>query len=39
MINEKFLKYIVEKKIPMSADPNPVKLLTDDSTVALWNKQ
>lgn len=39
MINDKFLKYIIEKKIPMSADPNPVKLLTDDSTIALWNKQ
>lgn len=28
-----------EHTIPMSPDPNPIKILTDESTIALWNKQ
>jgi len=39
MINKEFLKYLVEAKVPMSADPNPVKILTAESVIALWNKQ
>lgn len=29
---------MVEKNIPMSKGINPVKLLTDDATIAVWNK-
>lgn len=39
MIKEHFLKFIQEQKIPMSADADPVRLLTDESTIAKWNQQ
>jgi dynein heavy chain len=39
MINEEFMKFIRDTQIPVSADPNPVKILTEESTIALWNKQ
>jgi dynein heavy chain len=38
MIKGNFLKFMKENKIPMSAVPDPVKLLTDESTIAKWNK-
>lgn len=33
------MKFMKEHTIPMSPDPNPIKILTDESTIALWNKQ
>jgi dynein heavy chain len=39
MISEFFLKFMIENKIPMSSNANPVKLLTDESIVAKWNQQ
>jgi hypothetical protein len=27
-----------ENQIPMSSDPDPIKILTNESTIALWNK-
>jgi dynein heavy chain len=38
MINEKFIPYFKTNKIPMSDNPDPVKILTDEATVAKWNK-
>jgi len=37
MIGDYFLKFMHENKIPMSSNADPVKLLTDESTVAKWN--
>lgn len=39
MINEYFMKFLKDANIPMSPDPNPVKILTSESIAALWNKQ
>jgi dynein heavy chain len=39
MIKDEFEKYFKTNKIPMSASMDPVKLLTDESTAAKWNKQ
>lgn len=39
MINDEFLKFIQEKQIPISADPNPVNILNNESVIATWNKQ
>ncbi len=39
MIKEDFAKYFIANKIPMSAQMDPVRLLTDESTAAKWNKQ
>lgn len=39
MIKEEFEKYFKANKIPMSPAMDPVKLLTDESTAAKWNKQ
>jgi len=38
MINEKFLGYMAEHRIPMSPDASPVSILTAESTIAMWNK-
>lgn len=38
MIKDNFLKYIQEHKIPLSPGADPVRLLTDESTVAKWNQ-
>ncbi len=38
MINEKFIPYFKSYKIPMSDNPDPVKILTEESTIAKWNK-
>lgn len=38
MIGKHFLKFIEENKIPLSANANPVSLLTDESTTAKWNQ-
>ena len=39
MIKNDFTKYFVTNKIPMSGVMDPVRLLTDQSTAAKWNKQ
>ena len=38
MISEFFLKFMIDNKIPMSSNANPMKLLTDESTAAKWNQ-
>jgi dynein heavy chain len=38
MIKSSFEKYFLENKIPISPDVNPIKILTDEATIALWNK-
>lgn len=38
MIKDQFLKFIKENKIPLSDGADPVKLLTDESTIAKWNQ-
>lgn len=30
---------MIENKVPMSEDTNPVKILTSESLIAQWNKQ
>jgi dynein heavy chain len=37
-MNDEFIKFIKDNKIPVSADPSPVKILTPESVVALWSK-
>ena len=37
MIKDNFLKFMKDQKVPMSASSDPVKILTDESTVAKWN--
>lgn len=39
MIQNEFMKYLKTNNIPMSSDLDPVRLLTDESTAARWNKQ
>lgn len=39
MLQGEFVKYFQTNKIPMSPNTDPVKLLTDESTAARWNKQ
>ena len=39
LIKNKFLDFLRSKNIPMSPDPNPVGLLTDEATIATWNNQ
>lgn len=39
MIKDYFLKFFKEKNIPMSASVDPVALMTNDATIAKWNKQ
>lgn len=38
MIKQKFLEFVQQNQIPISPNPMPVKLLTDESTIAQWNK-
>ena len=38
MIKTHFEKYFNENKIPISPEVNPIKILTDEATIALWNK-
>jgi len=38
-MKEDFDKYFKANKIFTSGDTDPVKLLTDESTAAKWNKQ
>lgn len=37
MIDLEFVKFMKEKDIPMSPGISPVKILTQESTAALWN--
>ena len=39
IMKDEFEKYFQTNKIPMSPNSDPVKLLTDESTAAKWNKQ
>merc|ERR1719247_1424244 len=39
MMNEKFLPYIVEAGIPLTENADPVSLLADDATIAMWNSE
>jgi len=39
IINDKFLTFFKNNKIPMSASINPLNILTDEATVATWNNQ
>jgi dynein heavy chain, axonemal len=39
MINTNFLKFMKDQKIPMSSKINPVDILSDEATIALWNKE
>ena len=39
MIQGEFTKFFKTNNIPCSPNPDPVKILTDESTIALWNKQ
>lgn len=36
MMKDNFIKYITEKGIPQTPGMNPIKLLTDDATTAVW---
>lgn len=38
MIQKMFIPYITNNKIPMTKNINPIKLLTDEATIALWNQ-
>lgn len=37
IINNKFLDFFRKNRIPISADPNPLIILTDEAKVAEWN--
>ena len=37
LVSKKFTKFIKDGNIPMTEHINPVKMLTDDATVAVWN--
>lgn len=37
IVYDNFVTYCREKKIPMSKNPNPIALLTDEATIAGWN--
>ena len=39
IVNERFLDFFKRNRIPMSPDPNPLIILTDEATVAEWNNQ
>jgi len=39
IINVRFLDFFRKNRIPMSPDPNPLSILTDDATIAEWNNQ
>jgi dynein heavy chain len=36
-IMDDFVEFFKKNQIPMSADPNPLQILTDEATVAGWN--
>jgi len=38
IMNEEFIKFIKDNKVPVSLDCNPVKILTPESVSALWSK-
>ena len=35
--NVKFIDFFRKNRIPMSPDPNPLSILTDEATIAEWN--
>ena len=39
IVKGSFLKYIIENKIPMGDNPDPISLLVDDATKAQWNNK
>ena len=38
IMKENFIKFITEGKIPVSPSVNPIKLLTYEAQIAVWNK-
>ena len=38
-MKEDFLKYFKQNKIETTPGNDPIKLLTDEATIAKWNKQ
>jgi hypothetical protein len=38
MVSVEFLKYLNTNNIPRSAVVDPVKILSDEATIAGWNK-
>jgi len=38
LIKVEFVKYFKDNQIPCSANINPIKLLTDEASIANWNK-
>lgn len=38
IMKDNFIKFILDGKIPVSPSVNPVKLLTDEAQIAVWNK-
>lgn len=39
LIKVTFLNFLTSHKIPMSANPDPLNILTDEATIAKWNNQ
>ena len=37
IINENFIRFFKTNKIPMSNNPNPLGILTDEAEIATWN--
>lgn len=37
IIQQKFMPFFVDNKIPMSPSSNPITILTDEATIAQWN--
>lgn len=39
LMREKFLGFLKKKNIPMSPNPDPLAILTNEATIAKWNNQ
>ena len=39
IVKHNFLNYLIENKIPMGDNPDPISLLVDDATKAAWNNK
>jgi dynein heavy chain len=37
IMDDDFMPFFIDNKIPMSPDPNPLSILTDEATIADWN--
>lgn len=38
MMNDEFLKYLRTNNVPLSKEVNPIKLLSDEAVIAVWNR-